>query len=79
MHVARELMAMELGRLSLGILEGIYGSEFLDMTADHHAIRILQDIQNILNNERLTDFCCVEEIVSLLERSGISTTRHDFG
>ncbi len=79
MCVERELLAMELGRLSLGILEGIHGSDFLDAAADHHAIRILQDIQDILNNEQLSDFCCVEEIVSLLERSGISTTRHDFG
>lgn len=80
MHeVEKELAARELGQLALGILEGIYGSDFLDPITESNAVHILQDIQDVLNNGTLTDFQCVEEIVSIFERSGLSTSRHDFG
>lgn len=79
MSVDRELWEKELGRIALAALEGIYGISAFDPIVENRAIALLQSIQNILNNEDLNDFNCVEEIVSLLGRSGISTTRHDFG
>lgn len=77
--VGKELMAKELGQLALGILEGIHGSDLLDPILGNEAVRILQSIQDVLNDEALDDFQCVEEIVSIFEGSGLSTSRHDFG
>lgn len=79
MSVDRELWEKELGRIALAAMDGIHGAGVFESVIEHDAIVILQAIQDILNSEDLSDFNCVEEIVSLLERAGISTTRHDFG
>lgn len=78
-EVEKELVARELGQLALGILEGIYGSHILEPIAENEAVRILQHIQILLNDEGLDDFQCVEEIIATFESSGLSTSRHDFG
>ena len=44
------------------------------------AVRILQEIQDVLACESKSDFEIVEEIVCIFERHGISAEgRHDFG
>lgn len=79
MSAFRELWEKELGRVALAAIEGIHGSDFLKAVVQNDAAVLLQAIQDILDNESLSDFNCVEEIVCLFERAGISTARHDFG
>ena len=44
------------------------------------AVRILQEIQDVLANDSMSDFDVVEEIVCIFEKYHISAEgRHDFG
>lgn len=50
-----------------------------DEIADTAAIDILEEIQNIIKNDTLTDFEIVEEIISVFEKHNIDYgTCHDF-
>lgn len=79
MAVSEELAANALGELALKFVRDIYTSDRFIYVTDGMAVRALQDIQDILNNENLTDFQCVEEIVLIFEHYNLSTSRHDFG
>ena len=63
----------------LALFKGLHGRDFFDILAERDAIHTLQLIHNVLDDERNTDFECVEEITRLLWEAGISTNRHDFG
>lgn len=76
--IGRELLARRLGDVLLEHLEGLE-PERLSMEINSEAADILADIRGILDNTALDDFGCMEEIVSLLNRKGIVTSRHDFG
>lgn len=43
------------------------------------AEKCLIEIARIMNREELSDFECVEEIVTHMEQMGFDTSRHDFG
>lgn len=79
MTVSEELAARALGRLAIKLLNDVYQSDYFSVVTDGLATKALQEIQDILNKENLTDFECIEEIVLIFERYGISTSRHDFG
>ena len=78
-EIEREIAEKELGRLALVILEGLHGTDVLDPIVENKAIVTLQSIREVLDDESRSDFDCVEEIVNILWRAGISTNRHDFG
>ncbi len=51
-----------------------------DKIADTTAISALSEIQNVIQNEDISDFDAVEEIVCIFEKYKISAgARHDFG
>lgn len=51
-----------------------------DKIADTTAINALAEIQNVIQNEAISDFDAVEQIVCIFEKYKISTgIRHDFG
>ena len=79
MPVERELWERELGRMALKAIEDIRGGEVLAPAVEGAAAGLLETIRGILDDGELSDFDCVEEIVSALSRAGISTSRHDFG
>ena len=79
MSISRELAEKALGSLALKLITDIYTSEQFSFITDGLAIRALQDIQDVLNQEELTDFVCIEKIVSIFENYGLSCDRHDFG
>lgn len=79
MDIAKEAWATALGRMILLILEDQEKMHEITELAESSSIRVLQKIQEILNDDELDDFACVEEIVTVFECVGYSTTRHDFG
>ena len=80
MHeIEKEIAEKELGRLILSLLKGLHGTDFLYPIVENEAVSALQHIKDILDDEGMSDFDCVEEIVRILWRAGISTDRHDFG
>ena len=78
-EVERNIAEKELGRVALALLEGIHGADYLHPIVGNEAVFTLQAIKDILDNERKSDFDCVEEIVRILWQAGIPTNRHDFG
>lgn len=75
LEVEREMTEKEIGRTMLALFEGLHGREFFSPIVENEAVRTLQLIQNVLNDEGKSDFECVEEIVNILWEAGISTTR----
>ena len=78
MNIRFELSTSAIAEL---IKESLEESNFdIAKTVDTKATQILQEIQNILANEDLSDFEIVEEIVCIFEKHKLSTGgRHDFG
>lgn len=79
MSVSQELVEQELGRMMVKLLDRPEIFTEIRSAAEHTAVRVLQRIQDVLNNADLSDFQCVEEIVSVMEDFGLSAQRHDFG
>lgn len=64
------------------ILEYVKDYDLHDLArqVDSEAIRILREIQNILNDKHLDDAACyslIDGIVDIFLRNGLSTTRHN--
>lgn len=78
MEIERELWEKALGRAALNAIEDL-SPDLLKLEVEEDAVQILEEIRNILDDYKLDDFECIEYIVSVLERWGISTIRHDFG
>lgn len=71
----RELFAKELTEV---ILKNIYLFQDKAMqNTNTNATKIIEEIHKALENEQ-TDFEVIEEIVSIMERNGVYTNRHDF-
>lgn len=79
MSVSQELVEQALGRMMVKLLDRPEIFATIRSTAEHKAVQALQRIQDILNNSDLSDFRCVEEIVSAMEGFGLTSQRHDFG
>ena len=48
--------------------------------ADSTAIKALSEIQNVIQNDEISDFDAIEEIVNIFEKYNINAgSRHDFG
>lgn len=76
--INRDILAVELGRIMLD--SGLSADlENLMKQTRFHSAETLAQITAILDNTSLSDFECIEEIVELLWRVGIRTSRHDFG
>ena len=78
MNIRFELSTSAIAEL---IKESLEESNFdIAKIVDTKATQILQEIQNILAKEDLSDFEIVEEIVCIFEKHKLSTGgRHDFG
>lgn len=79
MSVSQELVERELGRMMVKLLDRPEIATTIHSAAEHTAVQTLQRIQDILNDPTLSDFRCVEEIVTVMEDYGLSAQRHDFG
>lgn len=79
MSAIQALIQRELGRTVLELLGEQTLDELLIPAAEQRALGIVQDIQTVLDDSARSDFECVEELVSILEKAGISVSRHDFG
>ncbi len=79
MSVPQELVERELGRMPVKLLDRPELFAAIRSAAEHKAVLALQKIQDILNDPALSDFQCVEEIVTVMEDFGLSACRHDFG
>lgn len=79
MSAIQALMERELGRTALELLGEQAMAELLVPAAEQRALKMIQAIQTVLDDSARSDFECVEEIVSILERAGIPVSRHDFG
>lgn len=77
--VGRDLVEKELGRTALAMLESLHGKNCVIPAVETEAIRLLEAIRSVLDNENLSDFDCIEEIVDILWHAGIVSNRHDFG
>lgn len=78
LSVREELLAQAIGREALKYMD----RENLAQEADSEAIKILQEIQTVLDDDALDDPECfdrIERIVTAFHRHGIPTLRHDFG
>ncbi len=78
MERERDLLALELGRMFLQYAKTL-DQEALAANIRCGAEKCLLDISEILDQEELSDFECVEKIVVRLKKAGLSTSRHDFG
>lgn len=79
MSAIQELLEQELGRCMLEILGEQFKAESLVSAAEQRALGVVQAIQSVLDDQTKSDFDCVEEIVCILHRAGVSTFRHDYG
>lgn len=73
-----DILALALGKMLLAY-EKTLDKDALAARIRSDAVNCLMDISNILDREELSDFECVEEIVTRMEQAGLGTTRHDFG
>ena len=78
MNISLELFSAEIAEF---IKEKLDEKELaITQTIDTKATQILQEIQNTLSNNALSDFEVVEEIVCIFEKNNLSTGGcHDFG
>lgn len=76
--VSEELLAQAIGRETLqyakreDLMDGVEGE----------AVKLLEEIRAVLNDESLDDPECfqkIEAIVAAFHRHGVSTWRHDYG
>ncbi len=79
MAVSEELAAHALGDFALNLVRDIYTSDQFAFITDGLAVRALQEIQDVLDKEELTDFECIDKIVGIFYRYNLNTSRHDFG
>ncbi len=79
MSVNKELSAKALGEFALQMITDYFTSDHFVFITDGMAVRALQEIQDAVNEETLTDFECIEEIIAIFDRYGLNNSRHDFG
>ncbi len=78
MDIKLELLSNSICDIVMQRLEGI--SIDADKTANTAAIKALSEIQNVIQNDAISDFDAVEKIVNIFEKYKISAgARHDFG
>ena len=76
----KQMYAKAIGELALSNLEK-QGYPMVE-EIESHAITLISQIQDILNDETLDDPDCfrrIEAVVELFHENGLSTARHDWG
>ncbi len=78
MNIKLELLANSISDIVMQRLEDMDINA--DKIADTIAINELSEIQNVIQNDAMSDFEVVEQIVCIFEKYKISAgARHDFG
>lgn len=78
MHIKLELLKDEIAEYVINRMERLEID--VDKITDTIAIKILAEIQDIIQNDDISDFDAVEQIVCIFEKYKISAgARHDFG
>ena len=78
MNIKLELLKKEITDLILNNIDNIEIDA--DNIADSKAISALSEIQCVIQNDDISDFGIVEEIIKIFEKYNISAgSRHDFG
>lgn len=78
--VSKELAAQAIGLEVLEHLKETWTPEKLAQEAESRALKALEDIRRVLDDDKLEDPECfrrIEAIVNALEANGIRTSRHD--
>lgn len=76
-----ELYAQAIGTQVLKYLHKEGMLKMLAQETESAALRVLSEIQTILNDDALDDLSCfrrIEAVVNTFHAQGLSTTRHDF-
>ena len=79
--IQEELVVQAIGEEALGHLKQIWTLEWLAQAVEGQALKVLEDIRRVLNDENSDNPECfrrVQAIVNTLEANGIYTSRHDF-
>lgn len=79
MDISREALESALGGIALRAIEEQKNQDLALELAKEKAIQTLQKIQDILEDQDLSDEECVEEIVVVFHDAGFTTFRHDYG
>lgn len=79
MDISREALESALGGIALQAIEEQKNQDLALELAKENAVQTLQKIQDILENQDLSDEECVEEIVVVFHDAGFTTFRHDYG
>lgn len=78
MNIKLELLKNEITDLILNNIDNIEIDA--DNIADSKAISALSEIQCVIQNDDISDFDIIEEIIKIFEKYNISAgSRHDFG
>ncbi len=78
MNIKLELLKEEIADYVISRMEGL--DIDADKIADTTAINALSEIQNVIQNDNISDFEAVEQIVCIFEKYNICAgARHDFG
>ncbi len=78
MNIKLELLKEEIADYVMSRMEGL--DIDADKIADTVAINALSEIQNVIQNDDISDFDAIEQIVCIFEKHNISArARHDFG
>ncbi len=73
---SRNILAKALGDYILTYLDEKIGLS--DVLIEGRCAQLVGQIINVLNDQELDDFACLEEIIRLLQAVGLETDRHDF-
>ena len=75
-EMSRNLFAKGLGDYILNYLET--SPYIADNLIESECARIVREILDVLDDESLDDFLCVDKIVDIISAAGLHTLRHDF-
>lgn len=76
--VSQSLTALTIGRAAMDCMD----RETLAKAVNSPALELLEEIREILNDERLDDPECfhrIDALASAFRRRGVEVSRHDFG
>ena len=73
---SRSILAKELGSYILTYLEEKPYQE--ENIVEGTCARLVRQMIEIMDDEALDDFYCLDKIVDLIHTAGLSTSRHDF-
>jgi len=78
--IEEEFAARAIGTEALNYLKQTWTPQTLAMKAENRALKVLEDIRRVLDDDALDDPECfhqIQAILSVLEDNDIYSTRHD--